>query len=474
MLRRKRKQLKKRIIKRIPSAVRSSASQAQSAVPNSQKFISGRLPLNPMISQFIPQYIPPQQQQVQNLKSTNDLKEQIINQARQDLLSEQERKKELLNTERQFKRDHSELKNKTNEEKQMIELEDRIRNLNFKKQQNENDSIINRKKIEHDAQLAMVEQLKKENEQLRFDNQHNILKNETESAVRTVDKLKLENEALQRLISAEQMNIYKTQYASAINNIAEEKIKTQFMQKFSDQWNDVIAKQMENSILYSEEETKNMIDGYKDEIASLQQTKYQIEKDQSDKKLLCKRSQLAKKMRDDMTLDVDKINLHNQELLVDTNAEYESEKAKLNDLVKDKVKSEFKNDILQSEKAILKESRKLEQQQMNNERQIEFLNSDENREASARLATMISYQNALNAGIKSNELLVEKQDEILKLSAQKELTGLLAIISDDDKVEFLQNVHNDPTLNGTYEWSIPMAHHIKIEAINAASNIMDS
>ena len=374
MLRRKRKQLKKRIIKRIPTTI-----------PNSQKFISGRLPLNPMISQFIPQYIPPQQQQVQNLKSTNDLKEQIINQARQDLLSEQERKKELLNTERQFKRDHSELKNKTNEEKQMIELEDRIRNLNFKKQQNENDSIINRKKIEHDAQLAMVEQLKKENEQLRFDNQHNILKNETESAVRTVDKLKLENEALQRLISAEQMNIYKTQYASAINNIAEEKIKTQFMQKFSDQWNDVIAKQMENSVLYSEEETKNMIDNYKDEIATLQQTRYQIEKDQSDKKLLCKRSQLAKKLRDDMTLDVDKINLHNQELLVDTNAEYESEKAKLNDLVKDKVKSEFKNDMLQSEKAILKESRKLEQQQMNNERQIEFLNSDENRERIEKL-----------------------------------------------------------------------------------------
>ena len=378
MLRRKRKQLKKRIIKRIPTTI-----------PNSQKFVQGRLPLNPMISQFIPQYIPPQQQQVQNLKSTNDLKEQIINQARQDLLSEQERKKELLNTERQFKRDHSELKNKTNEEKQMIELEDRIRNLNFKKQQNENDSIINRKKIEHDAQLAMVEQLKKENEQLRFDNQHNILKNETESAVRTVDKLKLklklENEALQRLISAEQMNIYKTQYASAINNIAEEKIKTQFMQKFSDQWNDVIAKQMENSVLFSEEETKNMIDNYKDEIATLQQTKYQIEKDQSDKKLLCKRSQLAKKLRDDMTLDVDKINLHNQELLVDTNAEYESEKAKLNDLVKDKVKSEFKNDMLQSEKAILKESRKLEQQQMNNERQIEFLNSDENRERIEKL-----------------------------------------------------------------------------------------
>ena len=87
---------------------------------------------------------------------------------------------------------------------------------------------------------------------------------------------------------------------------------------------------------------------------------------------------------------------------------------------------------------------------------------------------MISYQNALNAGIKSNELLVEKQDEMLKLAAQNELTGLLASISDDDKVEFLQNIHNDPYLNGTYKWSIPMAHHIKIEAINAASNIMDS
>ena len=54
-----------------------------------------------MLQRLTPQFIyqptlTPQQQQVQNMKTNNDIKEQIINQARQDLINEQSRKSENL------------------------------------------------------------------------------------------------------------------------------------------------------------------------------------------------------------------------------------------------------------------------------------------------------------------------------------------------------------------------------------------
>ena len=52
-----------------------------------QQMTRNMLPLNYNLT--------PQQQQVQNMKSNNDLKENAINQAKQDMINENERKKEL-------------------------------------------------------------------------------------------------------------------------------------------------------------------------------------------------------------------------------------------------------------------------------------------------------------------------------------------------------------------------------------------
>ena len=62
----------------------------------------------------------PQQQQVQNMKSNNDLKENAINQAKQDMINENERKRELQRQEAETKRENQQRKHDIENERRRV------------------------------------------------------------------------------------------------------------------------------------------------------------------------------------------------------------------------------------------------------------------------------------------------------------------------------------------------------------------
>ena len=211
-----------------------------------------------MFQRLTPQFIPqptltPQQQQVQNMKTNNDIKEQIINQARQDLINEQSRKSENLrreqevkkskvDAERKYKEDKAEFENQLKMESQFNELNEKIKDLEFKKLQHANDSKISQKKIELANQLAKVDQLKSENEKLRYDNIHNTLKNDVEAAVYKADRLKRENDALQKQLESNKQEEFKQQLDTAFTNIAKEKIRAQVLEEMNHERNSTVSK----------------------------------------------------------------------------------------------------------------------------------------------------------------------------------------------------------------------------------------
>ena len=71
----------------------------------------------------LPFNLTPQQQQVQNMKSNNDLKENAINQAKQDMINETERKRALQRQEADAKRENQQRKHDIENERRRVDNE---------------------------------------------------------------------------------------------------------------------------------------------------------------------------------------------------------------------------------------------------------------------------------------------------------------------------------------------------------------
>ena len=74
----------------------------------------------------LPFNLTPQQQQVQNMRSNNDLKENAINQAKQDMINENERKRALQKQEADAKRENQLFKHTLDAERQQFDQQQKL------------------------------------------------------------------------------------------------------------------------------------------------------------------------------------------------------------------------------------------------------------------------------------------------------------------------------------------------------------
>ena len=135
---------KRRIIRRNKAVKRKTVSIQQlkendlpqhllDKIPSSMSLKPNYQTLRSMLMQRLaPSYIQmptmsPQQQQVQNLKNNNDIKEQTINQTKQDMINENERKRMLVKKEAEQKREQTKMKNEIENERQELK-QNRIMN----------------------------------------------------------------------------------------------------------------------------------------------------------------------------------------------------------------------------------------------------------------------------------------------------------------------------------------------------------
>ena len=165
----------------------------------------------------------PQQQQAQSMKNSNDLQEQAIIQAKQQLIAEQERKKDIKHQRLEYDKDRQSFEHQ-------MKYQDELNKLKIDKQRLENDKeLINKDnhlkqlRDQVEAQKALVEQAKYNNKKLAKDletNRYNKLANEYNHEY---NKLVNENNAMIAAINQFNSPYFGHAFNSYITNIAKAK-----------------------------------------------------------------------------------------------------------------------------------------------------------------------------------------------------------------------------------------------------------
>lgn len=284
---------KRRIIRRRNKAVKRKTVSSSSLKSHDQQLNENDLPphlldkipssmsLRPtpqtlrsmLMQRLAPSYIQmptmsPQQQQVQNLKNNNDIKEQAINQTKQDMINENERKRTLTRKEAEQKREQTKMKNEIENERQelkqqqdyertMNELNIKKRQLEYEKMMNEHDAEALKKKNEIETQKALIEQMKYENQRMRNEIDNNDYSNKINTLNKELKDLTTENTALanaiEKLNSGDQLN----QITELAQELTLNKARNMLIKKLNDENNRLLENELENMVSVKDEDLRN-------------------------------------------------------------------------------------------------------------------------------------------------------------------------------------------------------------------------
>ena len=279
------------ILDQIPAGTSLRPSLSSMRQIAAQKLATPFLPL--------PFNLTPQQQQVQNMRNNNDLKENAINQAKQDMINENERKRSLQKQEVDFKRENQLMKQALDNEKQEFEqkrklsdekhkLEHQLKDLKFQKSLMESDKVIREQKIKNDEQLALVEQAKYENQKLKETIEKNELNTKFKQYEKQYDDIVAQNAALSKTIEKMNSEEFSNEYNTLIENISHAKAHNRIL---------TTLKETQNKLI--EEKILNMTDPTEQQIAEqFEQMKTDIEGKQAALVEQLKHKQNAKEQMD--------------------------------------------------------------------------------------------------------------------------------------------------------------------------------
>ena len=210
-----------------------------------------------MASNFLPLpfNLTPQQQQVQNMRNNNDLKENAINQAKQDMINENERKRSLQKQEVDAKRENLLFKHNLDSEKQQFDQQQKLaderhklnianKELKFKKQLVEGDNAIRRQRLLNEQQQALIEQAKYENEKLKNKYETDDLNNRFKQYKQQYDDISAQNEALKTSIEKFNTDDFINGYNELIENISVAKAHNRVLTSLREAQNKIIEERL--------------------------------------------------------------------------------------------------------------------------------------------------------------------------------------------------------------------------------------
>lgn len=447
------------VIKTLPPFILDKIPSQMNMRPNAQTMRAM------MMQRFAPPYIQmpfstPQQQQAQNLKNNNDIKEQAITQSKQDLIVEQERKRSLQRQEAEFKREHSRLKHDIADEKQelnqQIQMEDELKTLKrteqqlqFDKEMFMGDNKIRTLKKNIEAQQAVVEQLKFENKRLQQEADSNELQNKFNQID---NELKLEqqnNEALRATLTKLQAPEYLDQMRSYIESLAKYKAENNTLHKLQDMTEKAIQGRLEAIAQPSEEQINREIDAKEVEMKNVQ-------------KSIVEQMNANEKINDNLNRLQYVRNLYRQNINENEKLKYDQEELKLksqlmeklpedmNEVMQKRIESEFQKNYLTEE--LKAKQNLLEKQQQTNEMNIRaaLLNSPEYKSQYEQLAILHAQAKHNDDLMKQGQQLINKQIEANHAMANQIAQGIVidAQKSGDSPIDRLQEELND---NLTYQ-----------------------
>ena len=303
----------------------------------------------------LPFNLTPQQQQVQNMKSNNDLKENAINQAKQDMINENERKRALQKQEADAKRENQLFKHTLDAERQQFDqqqklneekhkLERQKKDLEFQRELIGGSNGINEQKLKNEEQLALIQQMKYENEKLKtqlatkdlnnrfaqYQNQYNDIKTENEALIKTIEKLD----------SAD----FQNEFAALVNNLSEARARNRVLNMLNEQRKKLIDEELMRKIEPTDEQMKKMYEQNKKDIEGLQASLAKQSDDKQNRMDRIDRFNNLRKYKNNLIIEND--NLGNEiHALSERIKGFKLNGEELKKIVSEKVKAEMTLDI---------------------------------------------------------------------------------------------------------------------------------
>ena len=211
-----------------------------------------------------------QQQQVANMKNDNDIKEQIVNQVKQDMMVEHERKRKLQKEEASNKREmQTKEHNLALEQKQVDHelkqkdrahaLELKTKDLEYKKEELEQEGMVQELANQAAESEALVKQLEHEIQTLKNEHKYYDQKNRYDLAQSEVKRLRAERNAIVNTIRSMNSQFKVAEYQSLINEAARLKNEAVVLQHISDTKTKALITKLENQAMVnanSEEKLK--------------------------------------------------------------------------------------------------------------------------------------------------------------------------------------------------------------------------
>lgn len=469
---------KRRIIRRRNKAVKRKTVSSSSLKSHDQQLNENDLPphlldkipssmsLRPtpqtlrsmLMQRLAPSYIQmptmsPQQQQVQNLKNNNDIKEQAINQTKQDMINENERKRTLTRKEAEQKREQTKMKNEIENERQelkqqqdyertMNELNIKKRQLEYEKMMNEHDAEALKKKNEIETQKALIEQMKYENQRMRNEIDNNDYSNKINTLNKELKDLTTENTALanaiEKLNSGDQLN----QITELAQELTLNKARNMLIKKLNDENNRLLENELENMVSVKDEDLRNQMTTMKDEITKQQTAIVKQLNDKKAKERDIKKHDFYQNMLDEKNIENERLNIENDRLQKQLGSYNEQKnKDEVNKLVKKNVEQEMNGRYLKERIELQdKISKGQNEISLNNER-IKYMNSKEFQDKIKEIEANKQTEAQLNLLSKTTNEAVDAYNKVIRSRAKEEIGAVVheAVKNGYDPAEALCN-----------------------------------
>ena len=207
----------------------------------------------------LPFNLTPQQQQVQNMKSNNDLKENAINQAKQDMINENERKRELQRQEAETKREHQQRKHNLDAERQQFDQEQKLneqkhkldqdeKKLNYERELLNEENELNKKRLKNEEQLALIHQARYEQQKLKLEQEGNYLDNKFKLHESELTDIRKQNEAMRNALNKVNTEEYLNEFNDLINNLAAANAENRILNLINEQQNKLTTERLLSKI----------------------------------------------------------------------------------------------------------------------------------------------------------------------------------------------------------------------------------
>ena len=395
----------------------------------------------------------PQQQQAQTLKQNNDVKEQALNQAKQDLVVEQARKQEIQQEEAEHKRRHHRMKADLDEQKQILknQIQDQQEDskLKFQKMQLLHDqqrhsfqSQTMQAKFDLENMQAVVAQEKAQQQKLQAELSQNKFHQEELRLKDQEAQLKRENEAILNAIAQTNTEQFNNQLLELAANVQKEKAKNVVIHKLKDMNDKVQIDRLEAYARIPEnilsQEMENNIEQFSQlQQAMAQQLKTKNDYDEQMNIVLNSRKQVIDTWNRLQNAEFENIALKTHIDSIDTNQLSEKVKAE----IQNSVKKEFENKQMNEELRLKEKQNELEENKLRNQAQLQYIQGEDYKQK--QLANAAIQQN-----IQQQQELFEIQREFIE--NQKQYRQAIT------KTEVLQQVNEalrtggdvDEVLNG--------------------------